>query len=253
MNREEHEPAPPEWWREFFEQPFGDLQLAGLHEDRAAEDADFLERALELEPGAALLDAPCGAGRHAIELAARGYAVAGVDFNERVLARARSRAGERGVACEWSRADLRELDFEERFDAAYCYWGSFGYFDEAGERAFAEGVCRALGPGGRFLIDTPALETLLPRFAASDWSWWGPTRVLHQRHWDPSTGRIEESWTFIRDGREATHRASVRIYAVHELGALLRSAGFARTRALETLTGKPFFLGASRLSLIAEK
>jgi 2-polyprenyl-3-methyl-5-hydroxy-6-metoxy-1,4-benzoquinol methylase len=41
-----------------------------------------------LEAGASVLDAPCGFGRHSIELGRLGYQVTGVDFSETELERA---------------------------------------------------------------------------------------------------------------------------------------------------------------------
>jgi len=42
-------------------------------------EVDFIETALDLHEDAALLDVACGGGRHALELARRGYSVEGVD------------------------------------------------------------------------------------------------------------------------------------------------------------------------------
>ena len=46
---------------------------------KAAADVVFLEREMGVSSGARLLDVPCGHGRHARLLAARGFAVTGVD------------------------------------------------------------------------------------------------------------------------------------------------------------------------------
>ncbi len=249
--------APVEWWRAFFTESFGALQQRGLQDAEAVPDADFLEKALRVEPGQRLLDVPCGAGRHAIELAARGYRVTGVDFNPGVLEAARRRADERGVEVDLREGDLRELHIEGAFDAAFCYWGSFGYFDEPGDRRFVDGVFRALRPGGRFLIETHVAETLLPRFQPRDWIWWGEepdrVRVLQERSWNLDTGRIECTWTFVRDDEVRESASSTRIYSVRELRSLLGDAGFTGFEALETRTGEPFGLGSSRLSLVATR
>jgi cyclopropane fatty-acyl-phospholipid synthase-like methyltransferase len=45
-------------------------------------EVEFLIETLELSPGASILDVRCGTGRHAIELARRGYRVTGVDLDE---------------------------------------------------------------------------------------------------------------------------------------------------------------------------
>jgi SAM-dependent methyltransferase len=73
---------------------------------------------------------------------------------------------------------MRELPFEEEFDAAICMWGSFGYFDDEGNLAQARAAARALKPGGRYLIDNPTLESIYPRFRERNWFEAGDTTVL---------------------------------------------------------------------------
>jgi len=61
----------------------------------------------DLPPGRAL-DLACGAGRNAVWLAERGWAVTGVDFSDVAIANARGLAAERGVAVDWVEADVGE-------------------------------------------------------------------------------------------------------------------------------------------------
>jgi 2-polyprenyl-3-methyl-5-hydroxy-6-metoxy-1,4-benzoquinol methylase len=58
-----------------------------------------------LAPGRAL-DLACGAGRNAVWLAERGWAVTGVDFSDVAIENARRLAAERGVEVEWLVADV---------------------------------------------------------------------------------------------------------------------------------------------------
>jgi 2-polyprenyl-3-methyl-5-hydroxy-6-metoxy-1,4-benzoquinol methylase len=60
-----------------------------------------------------VLDAGCGTGRVAIELARRGFEPVGVDVDPSMLAAARSKA----PALEWHQHDLATLDLGRRFDA----------------------------------------------------------------------------------------------------------------------------------------
>ena len=101
-------------------------------EGQTAREVDVLLGVLP-PPPASVLDVPCGVGRHACALAARGYRVTGVDRDP--AAAAEARAG--GV--EVHELDLRRLDeLEASFDAVICMWASFGWWDdETNARAFA--------------------------------------------------------------------------------------------------------------------
>lgn len=112
-----------EWWEEMFESPaWQRVQLAWGSAEDADDQVDRVERALHLEPGMRVLDVPCGTGRIASRLAARGYDVVGVDITDRFLEVARAR--DDGVRYE--KADMRDLPFEAEFGAALCFGGRSG-------------------------------------------------------------------------------------------------------------------------------
>ncbi len=234
------------WWEEMFASPaWQAVQLAW----ESAEDADDqvlrVERALRLEPGMRVLDVPCGTGRIAGRLAALGYDVAGVDRTRRFLEEGRAR----GDRVRYVRADMRELPFGPAFDAALCFWGSFGYFDEAGDLAQARSAARALEPGGRYLLDVPVEETIAPRFSERESYRVGDTWVEERRAWAPD-GRIETAWTFARRRERVEHRSSIRIYSLGALTDLLTRAGFTSFEARDDHL-RPFGGGSSRLWLVA--
>ena len=66
--------------------------------------ADWIDRS----PRGRALDVACGAGRNALFLAARGYAVDAVDISAGGLDRGRAAAAERGVDVSWHCVDLEE-------------------------------------------------------------------------------------------------------------------------------------------------
>ena len=142
-----------------FETPaWQSVQLAWEEADDANDVAVRVDRALDLAPGARVLDVPCGTGRIASRLADRGFAVVGIDAIETFLAVAL------GVGVPAIRGDMRTTVVRQgSFDAAICLWGSFGYFDDAGNLAQAAAVADALAPGGRFLVDTNVADSVLER------------------------------------------------------------------------------------------
>lgn len=67
-------------WERFFD-AHAPIYAENAFTKNTVREVDFLLEELELSPGAAILDVGCGIGRHAVELAKRGYAVTGLDLS----------------------------------------------------------------------------------------------------------------------------------------------------------------------------
>jgi SAM-dependent methyltransferase len=91
-----------------------------------------------------VLDAGCGTGRVAVELARRGVDVLGVDNDPDMVAAARMKAPE----LRWLVADLADLSLPERFDVVVLA-GNVVPYVAGGRRPAAVAACaRHLVPGG---------------------------------------------------------------------------------------------------------
>ena len=214
------------WWEEFFTGLWLDFQLEAHTDEQTRLEADRIEELLQLPAPERVLDVPCGEGRIAVELAARGYRVTGVDLAEPLLAAARRRADARRLAITWEQRDMRDLPWQDTFVGAFCWWGSFGYFDDDGNRAFLRAVHRALALGGRFLFDVPLAETLLPRLPDRGWRQQGDFYVLVEWRLDHEAGRIDREFTLIRGSTVEKKSISLRLYTYREVNQLLREVGF---------------------------
>jgi SAM-dependent methyltransferase len=156
--------APRDWYARFFEGLAVDFWRVVVPEAATAEEAAFLWKHLALSAGDRVLDVPCGHGRLALPLAARGCAVTGVDLSREFLRAAEDASRGAGVSVAWRRSDMRTLPWRGSFDAAFCMGNSFGYLDDAGNAAFLAAVARALVPRGRFVLDFgQAAESIFPR------------------------------------------------------------------------------------------
>src|SRR5215472_10930156 len=99
----------------------------------AAREVDQFLRLIDLGAGASVLDLCCGPGRHALELARRGYRVTAVDRTEAFLARAQATARKEGLTIDLVHSDMRDFRRATSFDATLNLFTSFGYFDDAAD------------------------------------------------------------------------------------------------------------------------
>jgi len=71
-------------WEEFFD-AHAPIYEENVFTKNTIQEVNFLTEELAVRDGGSILDVGCGAGRHSIELARRGYAVTGLDLSQRCL------------------------------------------------------------------------------------------------------------------------------------------------------------------------
>ncbi|MEM1334988.1 MAG: class I SAM-dependent methyltransferase [Actinomycetota bacterium] len=94
-----------------------------------------------------VLDAGCGTGRVAIELARRGYDVAGVDLDPGMLDTARTKAPE----LAWHLADLLTVDVGRTFDLVALPGNVMIFLTPGTEADVVANLVRHLEPDGRLI------------------------------------------------------------------------------------------------------
>jgi SAM-dependent methyltransferase len=227
-----------------------------LTDERSDREAELIVRLLGLPAGARVLDCPCGHGRIANRLAARGLEVTGVDNDETFLARAREDAAARGAQVEYRSGDMREPPVEAGFDAAINWFSSFGYFDDDGNLRVLRALHDALRPGGVLALEMHDRDALVGRIASGGEPVLlveaGDDLLIDRARFDPVTGRSHTDRITVRDGRVRRLHFSVRMPTFQELRGWLLAAGFADARALDE-RGAPFGPGARRLVVLAAR
>jgi SAM-dependent methyltransferase len=143
------------WFASWFDSFHYHKLYAHRDDAEAAAFVDALVTRLGPAAGSAMLDLGCGAGRHARQLAARGFDVTGVDLSAGSIQQAK--AFERAFAdrrLRFVRRDMREPFGDEAFDYVFSFFTSFGYFDSPAEHlAVVDNIARSLKPGGTLVLD----------------------------------------------------------------------------------------------------
>jgi SAM-dependent methyltransferase len=112
-----------------------------------------------------VLDAGCGTGRVAIELARRGIDVVGVDLDAAMLEAARAKA----PALRWVEGDLAVVDLGRTFEAVVLAGNVMIFLRTGTEGAVVANMARHLRPGGLLVcgfslrpggLDLPSLDRM---------------------------------------------------------------------------------------------
>jgi SAM-dependent methyltransferase len=170
-------------------------------------------------------------GRLTLPLAKMGLEMTGVDLTGSYVRRARRAAQKAGVTARFLRSDMRRIEFDSEFDAAFNWFTSIGYFSDEEDLDFCRRIRRSLRPGGLFAVETMNKTWLLPHFVNRIRETVGDVQITHCNRWNAASNRTSDVWTFRRGRKVERHRISLRLYSAPELRRLLRAAGFLEVRA----------------------
>ncbi len=239
----------------FYEDAYPRVAPQQISAQRLEAELDLIVRALDLPPGAPLLDLGCGYGRHAVPLARLGFAVTGLDLSRTSLRQARRSAREAGVRVRWLHRDMRDIPLADYFPAVICM-GAFGVLetDEEDPRALIA-VRQALMAGGKFLLDhknrewqirhfQPTGRTEMPDGALSEWR--TEIDLIGGYRWD------YEVFTKL-GGARREYSVRERLYTLGELETMLKTAGLAVRQAWGDYGGGEYGLDSPRMIVLAEK
>ncbi len=208
-------------WREFFDS-YAPQYMGEPFTQATVAEVEFLQEVLAIAPGAEVLDIGCGTGRHAVQLARRGFRVTGVDLSPGMLAEAARAAAEAGVEVELIEADATAFDLGRMFDAAICLCeGAFtlvGASDPVEhDMAILRNAFRSLRPCAPFVL-TAINGLRLIRDATE--------HQIDVGRFDPLS--LTESYEMEWEADDGHHSVPVRErgYVPSELALLCRLAGF---------------------------
>jgi SAM-dependent methyltransferase len=140
-----------QWFESWFDSEHYHRLYAYRNEAEASAFIDRLIERLDPAAGSTALDLGCGAGRHARQLASRGFDVTGIDLSQASIEAAKR---EEHPRLRFLRRDMRVPFGTDAFDYLFNFFTSFGYFDAALEHQIViANMARSLKLGGRLVLD----------------------------------------------------------------------------------------------------
>ncbi len=186
-------------------------------------------------PGSTLLDAGCGTGRYAIELARRGYVVEGVDQSPELIDVARRSARQQPGSVSFRVGDLLALP-DHRYDAILCRGVLNDFVDPANREAVFSSFAAALRRGGVLILDVREWEATKdrkqrePLFRKSVETEQGKLTFTSITELDPERQQLLlfETHTLVSDAGEHSrdYRFVMRCWTRSELESAFERAGF---------------------------
>ena len=220
-----------QWYEELF-QDFADKYDKENFTAGTTGEVDFIEKEINFNKEARILDIGCGTGRHSLELARRGYTVTGIDLSPSMIGKAKAMAQKENLKIDFQVRDARDFDFRESFDLAIMLCEGAFPLMETDEMNFSilHNAFKSIKPGGKLIQTT--LNGLFPLFHSVK-EFMDKGDNLGQ-----SSGNTFDLMTFrdlsvyeIEDdhGNKKSLNCNERYYVPSEMSWLLKSAGFKRS------------------------
>ena len=243
-----------EWYTDFFSGLNCEMWERAVSAEWTSTEVDFLITTMAIKPGNAILDIPCGYGRHTIELAKRGFQMTGIDISTEFLQTLQKQIDSESLAIQVIQGDILTMEIGHSFDGAYCLGNSFGYVDYEGMNVFVQKVSNALKSGARFVINSGLVaESILTHFPKTGQYVLGDLTMDINNSYVIGESYMATELTYTKADRSETHFFKHYVYTLSEIKRLLAKHGL-RTIAVYSSTEKvDYQLGDQQMYLVAEK
>jgi SAM-dependent methyltransferase len=244
------------WFEEWFSNKF----YLELYKHRDEEDArlmvNFLQRSISLNTKSKVLDIACGAGRHSLELARRGFNVTGFDLSKFLINEAKKtlkESKEKDLKVKFLIKDMRNFNFKNSFDVAVNIFTSFGYFENDRENfKVIENVSDSLKKGGYFVFDFLNKKHIEKNIVPYSKNKYGKIIIVQKRRIE--NGFVKKHIT-IKKGNEVLNFDEIlRLYSLNEFKKVFEGYGLKFQNVYGDYFGNEFNkIKSRRLIIIAKK
>lgn len=214
--------------------------------EQTTQQVDFMIMQLGLRGNERILDLACGFGRHALELARRGFSVVGVDITPAYVDFARQQAEMEKLDAHFLCADIRDLPFEKEFDVVLNMAdGAVGYLETEEENLkIFRVISQALKPGGRHFMDIMNGNYAQSHFPCKLWDAGEKGLTLSNFEWDNESktliyGQMDFLYGSIMEKPLMEEGNPIRLYSLGEIATIFSGLGMKVNRSFADFKGRP--------------
>lgn len=241
----------------WFEQWFSTDEYLEVYKHRNEKDGadlvDLIDSNIDLKAGSKILDMACGAGRHSILFAKKGYQVTAVDLSHNLLKVAKNNSIQSGLDILFIESDIRHFGTLEKFDLVVNLFTSFGYFESDEENfSLLLNAYSFMNDSGYFVLDFFNRNFIEKNLVEESVDNYSGSRIVQQRKIEGQ--RVVKRITIEKNGNQRVFFESVRMYSRDELILRLNKIGFEIIRLFGDFNGSKFDPNNSpRIIIIAGK
>ncbi|MBJ7881071.1 class I SAM-dependent methyltransferase [Gelidibacter salicanalis] len=209
-----------QWYASWFDTPYYHILYEGRDYAEAHHFMDNLTKYLNLPEDGKILDLACGKGRHSIYLSSLGYDVTGVDLSVNSIAYAKTHENDK---LHFEVHDMCR-PFNDKFDAVFNLFTSFGYFDRTEDNLNTIKAIRDdLNESGFGVIDFMNSDFVIDNLVAEDVKSAGGIDFYQKRY--VKDGYIIKDISFTDKGEDYHYQERVKAKTLADFEALFEEAG----------------------------
>lgn len=155
-----------DWYKVWFDSPYYHLLYQNRNDEEAERFINNLLRKLMPDANSTIMDLACGAGRHSIFLANKGFDVTGIDLSNRSIRQAKRSETDN---LHFYQHDIRNYFRINYYDYIFNFFTSFGYFDHENDNIKTlRAVNWGLKDNGVVVIDFLNIHTVIERLVPQE-------------------------------------------------------------------------------------
>ena len=245
------------WYEDFFQGINCELWEKAIPDEVTKQEVDFLLSEFDLQQGQHILDIACGFGRHAIELAKRGFSVTGIDISQTFIKGLTEKISSESLDIKAIQADILAVQLNEKFSGAVCLGNSFGYFNFDRMKLFVEKVSSWLDTGSKFIINSGMIaESILPNlehYSKNKTYTVGDITMEVTNVYHVEDSYMVSNLLYTKDGKTEEHSYKHYVFTLGEVKRLLKLYGLNTIATYSSTSKVEYKLGGQQVYIVAQK